>query len=181
MRIPVRHVGYSLMLLVVATSWQPCHAKAQTDAGFVESEDTHYYDFWPGTWVQVVDGVVDTSATTFTVRRSVNSAAFHETWRQVYDGRSRQSVGLRSWDQVNGRWMFVWVSDNALFQVWEGQRIEDQWYMVKEFEVDGEVFLSRQSWIPTGDDQLTRTIERSTDGGRTWVVRIRESYRRAGD
>lgn len=95
----------------------------------VESEDTHYYDFWPGTWVEVVDGRADTSATTFTVRRSVHPAAFEEDWRLVYNGASHQSTALRAWDQVNNRWMFTWISDNALFQVWEGQKRGDHWYI----------------------------------------------------
>ncbi len=168
--------GLTLVGLVLLCQAPIAHA--QTDAEMVESEDTHYYDFWPGKWVEVVNGRADTSATTFTVRRSVHPAAFEEDWRQVYDGGSYQSTALRSWDQVANRWMFTWVSDNALFQVWEGEKIGDHWYIVKEFEIDGETILSRQAWIPEGENRLTRTIERSTDGGRTWTTRFRMTFER---
>ena len=143
-----------------------------------ESVDTRYYDFWPGTWVEVVDGRVDTSATTFTVRRSVHPAAFVENWRLVYDGAAHRSTALRAWDQVAGRWMFTWVSDNGLYQVWEGEKVEGHWYIVRAFTVDGTRFLSRQAWIPEGTDRLVRVMERSFDDGRTWEVRSRTRFER---
>ncbi|NNM34421.1 MAG: hypothetical protein HKO53_15190 [Gemmatimonadetes bacterium] len=171
-----RCIRASLTLCALALLWQTPAAQAQTDAAMIESEDTHYYDFWPGTWVEVIDGRADTLATTFTVRRSVHPAAYEESWRQVYDGGSYQSTALRAWDQVAGRWMFTWVSDNALFQVWEGQKIGEDWYIVKEFEIDGAVILSRQAWIPEGEHRLTRILERSTDGGHTWTTRYRGTF-----
>ena len=151
---------------------------AQTDAAMQESEDTHYFDFWPGTWVEVVDGVADTSATVFKVRQSVNPAAFEEDWRLVYDGKAHYSTALRAWDQVTNRWMFSWVSDNGIFQVWDGVKVGDDWYITKEFNIDGEIVHSRQAWIPDSDDRLTRILERSTDGGETWETRYRTVFQR---
>jgi len=156
-------------------------AYAQTDTAMAESEDTHYYDFWPGMWVEVVDGRADTSAATFTVRRSIHPAAFEEEWRLVYDGKPHFSTALRAWDQVAGRWMFTWVSDNGLFQMWEGEKVGDDWYIVKEFESNGETFLSRQAWIPESDNRLTRILERSTDGGTTWTTRYRNTFERVSN
>jgi hypothetical protein len=163
-------LSFTVLLLCIRV------AVAQTDAAMEESEDTHYYDFWPGTWVEVVDGVVDTSATIFTVRRSVSAASYEEDWRLVYDGESHESKALRAWDQVNERWMFTWISDNGLFQVWEGQKVGDDWYIVKEFNIDGEIILSRQAWIPEGDHRLRRVLQRSTDGGETWVTRYEGEF-----
>lgn len=82
-----------------------------------------YYDFWPGHWVRIVDGRPDTKASSFAVRRSVHAAAFEEEWRLVSEtGKVSTSRAFRAWDQVGRRWMFAWISDNALFQVWEGAR-----------------------------------------------------------
>lgn len=54
----------------------------------------------------------------------------------------------------------------------------DDWYIVREFEIQGDRFLSRQAWLPEGPDELTRVMERSFDGGRTWEPRSRTRFRR---
>ena len=164
------------ILLIFALSLCTTCLFAQTDANFVESEDTHYFDFWPGTWIEVVDGAVDSSATRFVVKKSVNPASFEEEWIQVYDGSSHRSVALRSWDQVNNRWAFVWVSDNALFQVWDGVKIDGDWYITKEFVIDGKSIHSRQAWIPLGGSRLRRILQRSEDGGQTWFTRYESIF-----
>ena len=72
----------------------------------------------------------------------------------------------------------VWVSDNALFQVWDGQKVGDRWYIVREFEIDRKRFLARQAWWPEGVDRVVRVSERSFDGGETWQPRFRQEYGR---
>jgi hypothetical protein len=74
--------------------------------------------------------------------------------------------------------MFSWVSDNGLFQVWQGEKVGDDWYIVREFDFEGQKFLSRQAWIPDGANRLTRVMERSTDGGKTWQTRSRSVFQR---
>lgn len=152
----------------------------QTDAPMTESEDTHYYDFWPGNWAEIVDGRPDPTADRFEVRRVVSQAAFEETWHLVYDGddHATVSMALRAWDQVTGSWRFVWIGDNGLFQVWEGEKVDGDWYIVKEFEIGGQTILSRQAWIPDGDDRVVRLHQRSTDSGRTWTTRYRTVFER---
>jgi hypothetical protein len=164
---------------VVVTLALPAIAAGQTDAPYAESADTHYFDFWPGTWAHLIDGRPDPKATTFRVSRSVHPAAYEEGWTLVDDkGVARRSRGLRAWDQTRQRWMFAWVSDNGLFQVWDGERVGEHWYIVRAFEVNGERFLSRQAWIPQGPDRLIRIMERSTDGGTTWQLRSRTEFGR---
>ena len=153
-------------------------AAAQTTRPLVENADTHYFDFFVGRWFPAVDGRVDTTGTSFTVRRSVNAAAFEEQWAQRLDNRVLRSVAFRAWDQVANRWMFSWVSDNGLFQVWQGEKVGDDWYIVREFDFEGQKFLSRQAWIPDGPNRLTRVMERSTDGGKTWQTRSRGVFQR---
>lgn len=169
------HAGIALALLALAAA---APLAAQTTAPFADTPEAHYFDFWPGTWVEVVDGVPDTSATRFVVRRSVHPAAFEERWRLVFDGRALHATALRAWDRTAERWMFTWVSDNGLYQVWEGRKFGDDWYIIREFEVDGERFLSRQAWIPRGEDELVRVMERSFDDGGTWEPRSRTVFRR---
>ena len=153
---------------------------AQTDAPPAASPEMKYYAFWPGTWVRVINGRPDGNASSFVVKRSVHAASFDEDWRLVTDaGTVSTSRAIRAWDQVGKRWMFVWISDNALFQVWDGQKVGDRWYIVREFEIEGKRFLSRQAWWPDGQDRVVRVSERSFDGGATWQLRFREEYARA--
>jgi len=153
-------------------------AGAQTMRPLVESADTHYFDFFVGRWLAVVDGRTDSTGTSFVVRRSVNPAAYEEEWNQRVDSVLIRSVAIRAWDQVANRWMFTWVSDNGLYQVWQGEKIGQDWYIVREFDFEGQKFLSRQAWIPDGADRLTRVLERSTDGGRTWQTRSKGTFQR---
>lgn len=164
-----------VVILVLASA----QSQAQTEAPPKPSPEMRYYDFWPGQWARVVNGHVDPKASSFNVKRGLHDAAFEEEWRLVNDqGKVATSRALRAWDQVSGRWMFAWVSDNALFQVWEGRKFGEHWYIVREFEVEGRRFLSRQGWWPSGPDRILRVSERSFDGGKTWETRSREEYGR---
>lgn len=164
----------ALAMMVACAIAMRAHAQATP----ASSADARYYDFFPGTWYEIKDGVRDTVAT-FTIRRGVNPSAFEEQWRLVIDsGRVSRSTGLRAWDAASGKWMFVWVSDLGHFQVWDGVKVGDHWYIQRPFEQGGRRFISRQAWIPDGPDRLLRVMERSLDDGRTWQPRSRTTYQR---
>lgn len=163
-----------LFISVIVGSFSPSPASGQEEP----SSESRYYDFWPGTWVEVVDGCPDASATTFTVRRSVGESVFEERWTLVYEGGEHRSAALRAWDTAAGRWMFTWADEEGRFQVWEGTKFGDDWYIVREFEIQGDRFLSRQAWLREGSDELTRVMERSFDDGGTWEPRFRTRFRR---
>ena len=157
-------------LLILASAFD---VLAQDVAPLVESSDTHYYDFWVGRWAVVKEGAVDPAGPTFTVTRGVHAAAVEETWGGAIDARA-----FRTWDKTAGRWMHVWVSANGLFQVWEGRRVGKDWYMFKEFEINGDRYLSRQGILRVDESRAVRISERSDDGGQTWTVRFREELQR---
>jgi hypothetical protein len=141
--------------------------------------DARYYDFWPGTWYRVIDGEIDTTNTRFHVTPGIHSAAFEETWRLVIDSTTTITArALRAWDAGAGHWQYVWISDDGLFQVWEGRRVNGDWYIYREFEGQGEPLLSRQAWLPQESGRVVRISEQSSDGGATWRRRFREEYRR---
>lgn len=145
-------------------------AAAQTNAPFKSNAQSRYYDFWPGVWQQVIDGEPDPAATTFVVRRSIHPAVYIEEWTQVDEGIARKSIAIRAWDQVNKQWKFTWVGENALYQTWHSERVGDDWYIVKEWNIDGQAFLTRQAWIPDGPDTLMRVFERSFDHRASWEL-----------
>jgi hypothetical protein len=141
-----------------------------------DSGDLHYYDRWPGVWHQVQGGRVD-SLPTFEVRRGPGNS-FLEHWYLVVDGTRSPSFALRSWDPATRTWRLIRVADPGHFQIWDGIKASDGWYVIRPFGEGTGAFLSRQAWIPQGPDRLLRSIERSTDDGRTWIVRYRDVFQR---
>jgi len=155
--------------------------RAQDVAAFkADNADTRYFDFWEGNWRRSVDGKIDEKGTEFRVRRGVHRSSFVEEWDMTVDGNRIRANALRAWDKTNNRWMYTWASENALFQVWEGRKVGDDWYIYREFGSGDQRYLLRQAWIPKDRDHLTRVSEKSVDGGQTWTLRFREEYVRIG-
>ena len=126
------------------------------------------------------DGVADTAGTRFEVTPSVHPAAFEERWRLVLDdGQELRSTALRAWDKTAGRWMYTWVSDNGLYQVWEGRKDRHGWWVYRHFDVDGDRYLSRQGFFPLKDGSVLRISQKSYDEGITWEERFRQRLARA--
>lgn len=164
-----------LVLIVTLLFAGVADAPAQ-DRGSPDAGDVRYYDAWPGAWHRI-DGERVEPVPTFVVRRGPGHS-FLEDWYLEIDGKRAPSFGLRSWDPESRTWRLVWVSDPGLFQIWDGIRHPDGWYIVRRFGEGPGAFLSRQAWIPQGPDRMLRTIERSTDDGKTWTVRYRDVFTR---
>jgi catechol 2,3-dioxygenase-like lactoylglutathione lyase family enzyme len=77
--------------------------------------------------------------------------------------------------------MYTWVSDNGLYQVWEGRKADGNWFIYRPFDINGDNYLSRQAWIPEGPNRLMRISEKSYDDGKTWQLRFKEHFERAND
>jgi len=170
----IRNWTIAFLLIAVAST-----GAAQDLLPFTaDTPDTKYFDFWPGVWRSVVDGRVEPDGTTFRVRRDVHKSAFVEEWTMKIGETRMRATALRAWDKTAGRWMFTWVSDNGLYQVWEGRKVGDDWYIYREFDIAGDRYLSRQAWIPKGPNKLTRISERSDDGGKTWKLRFKQEFQR---
>lgn len=169
----------SVLLIVVLSPLLPVTAQ-DTDA-FIPEGDATYYDFWEGSWYLEVDGEPDTSASRFTVRKTVHPAGWYEDWYMVIDSTTTWTAeAIRAWDKTQERWMYTWISDNGLFQVWEGRKTGDDWHIYKHFDINGDKYLSRQGWIPGSPDRVMRISEKSYDEGKSWELRFREYYVRVG-
>ncbi|HUP21225.1 MAG TPA: hypothetical protein VM778_14910 [Gemmatimonadota bacterium] len=169
---PARTILRAAALALLAMLATAVRSPAQEAAA-----DSAWYDFWPGAWYRIEDGE-RAEAPTFVVRRDVRPAAFLEEWRLTIDGEPSRSTGYRVWDAAAGRWTFFWSSDRGHVQLWEGRKVNGIWGIERPFEQEGRRFVSRQSWIPEGPDQVRRVFERSIDEGRTWEPRLEEIYAR---
>ena len=140
------------------------------------NSETGYFDFLEGEWYREQDGKTDLTPA-FRIVKGIHPAHWNEEWFGSRDSTLKISAtGLRVWDKVNNKWRFVWVSDNGLFQNWEGKKIGNDWYFYHFFDVGGDKYLSRQGWLPAGENKFTRISEKSYDDGRTWQLRFKISY-----
>ncbi len=150
---------------------------AQDADAFVPKGEATYYDFWEGTWYMEVSGKADTNASRFTVSQTVHPAGWYEDWYMVIDSATTwKAEAIRAWDKTNQQWMYTWISDNGLFQVWEGRKSGKDWYIYKHFDINGDKYLSRQGWIPVSENRIMRISEKSYDEGKTWELRFKEYY-----
>jgi hypothetical protein len=140
-------------------------------------EDARFYNFWEGTWYRITENnTLDTTAF-FKVRKGVHRFAFEEEWEVMADGKQIRSTAIRVWDKTNKKWGFVWVSDNGLFQVWDSKKENGIWYIYKNFDVNGDKYLSRQAWILQPNGDVLRISEKSYDSIK-WEPRFRISYKK---
>ncbi|MEO1051288.1 MAG: hypothetical protein AAFX87_11705 [Bacteroidota bacterium] len=147
------------------------YAKAQTG---LQTSDSTYYQHWIGKWYKFEGGNL-ANAPTFIVKRGLYHSSFEEYWIGAGGGFS---TAWRAWDSRTQQWDFAWMSIDALFQLWEGKKIKGIWYMYRMFIIDEKEVISRQAFIPKGQNELVRTSEHSRDGGKTWQLRFKETYRK---
>ena len=143
---------------------------AQDMKPFIPEGDAKYFDFWEGTWCLLKDdNTIDTSIC-FKVRRSVNPSSFIEEWQPG-------ALALRAWDKTNNKWGFVWISSNGLYQVWDTKKVDNNWYIYKEFNINGEKYLSRQGFILQPDGTVLRISEKTHDE-KTWELRFSQRLKK---
>jgi hypothetical protein len=167
----MKKYSFLIFLLLTITGF------AQDIKPFTPSGEANYYNFWEGNWYKVVNDKPDITSTHFKVSKGIHPAAWMEEWDMVIDSTLRiKASAIRAWDKTNNKWMYTWVSDNGLFQVWEGRKVDNDWYIYKEFDINGDKYLSRQGWIPMEKNKLMRISEKSYDNGKTWQLRFKEFY-----
>lgn len=130
--------------------------------------DSTYYNFWEGNWYAVENGKIDTTINWFKVKRGINPLVFEEDWSMGAPDNQSKAKGIRAWDVVNQTWQYIWMHESGLFQIWEGRKVGEHWYIYKHFNINGDAYLSRQVWLYSGDNELTRISEKSYDEGKTW-------------
>ena len=140
----------------------------------VAKNDSTYYKSWVGEWYKIEEDQLSNQPT-FVVKRGLYASSFEEYWM---DAGGNFSMAWRAWDSRTRQWDFAWMSTDGFFQLWEGKKIDNIWYMVRTFIIDGKEVLSRQAFIPQAENELIRTSEHSRDNGKTWQLRFRETYRK---
>lgn len=159
---------FFLLMLMLAGS-----LSAQDMKPFYPEGDAKYFDFWKGTWYLMKDDNSIDSNSFFVVRELVHPSCFMEEWH--FEGNN--AVALRTWDKINNRWGYAWVSANGLYQVWDTKKVNKHWYIYKQFTISGDTYLSRQSLIQQSDGTVFRLSEKSYDE-KKWELRFRQRLKK---
>ena len=163
----IKSIGNIQVLFLILFAFQ---SYAQDQNALVLTDDAKYFSFWSGNWVLLRDdGSVD-STTFYNVKHGVHEAAYAEEWQM---GPGNKSIAIRAWDKTNSKWGFVWVSSNGLFQVWDTRKVGKDWYIYKEFDVNGDKYMSRQGFLLQADGTVLRISEKSYDGIK-WELRFKQ-------
>lgn len=140
-------------------------------------EGADVFDFLLGRWRGTERAIDDTGAekivatTDIVASKVLGGCAIEERWT-VRDGDSKvlfHSLLLRSFDRATRRWMLSYVDDDLSHQLYEGRPHDGGWAFHRTRETDdGKTVHVRIVWKRSarGVEQI---IERSTDGGITWV------------
>ena len=174
-----KRIKYDLLkyIFLFILLWLSHPGKSQDTKSLNPENDAQYFDFWKGTWYIEKGGKPDTASNYMQITQGVNPDVWKEEWRLLTpDGKTLYSSAIRAWDKTNNKWMFVWISDNGLFQIWEGRKYGDDWYICRDFDVNGDKYLSRQGFIPVSKNRVMRISEKSHDNGKTWELRFKEYY-----
>ena len=96
--------------------------------------------------------------------------ALEEDWTATKDGQTLFTAKVvRAYDASTRRWSVYYVDDQLNSQIYEGRRDATGWRFVRTRLDNGSTIHVRLTWRPAegGYEQL---IERSRDGGKTWVL-----------
>ena len=126
---------------------------------------------WEGSSYSVAGQDTTQDATMLVESRPIyGGCALEEQWRVVQDGKTLFTARvLRAYDAPTGRWLVYYVDDQLNSQFYEGKHEGGRWRFLRT-RMDGATPIQvRLTWLPAGQG-YEQLIERSRDGGKTWVL-----------
>lgn len=168
-----------LILMIVFVSLTACVFRQETPAQINEKQNLEkertFFDFLIGDWK--LEKLQTPSETSFGGRdlykfkKSLDGDAIESEWFFNRGTKSKPNFtnGLyfSAFDNLTKIWSFYYISPTAA-QYYEGKKENGNWYFYKKFNINGEEFLQRQNWKKLDQQRISREIENSKDGGRTW-------------
>jgi hypothetical protein len=157
----------------------PAAAWAPQAPACAERSEFGWLDFWLGEWRVVVG---EQQVGTNRIRKVLDGCAITEDWADARGGMGRSLFYV---SPATGQWRQVWVTNTALAPggVKEKRliaRYPDGGVRFQgEIASGGAVVLDRTTLRPMDDGRIRQTIERSQDGGVTWIVGFDAMYVRA--
>lgn len=165
-----------LIMFVIAVICIPFFVTAQSfEPDQTDKMERDYFDFLIGEWKIIqkksTEGITTGGKDTYTFRKGLDSNAIISEWYFNRGTKSNpnytQGLYYSAYDNLTDAWSFYYISAVSS-QYYQGKKEDGQWYFYREFTIEGNTFLQRQSWLSQNDSTLIRTIENSTDNGKSW-------------
>lgn len=177
----------TIVLTTVMLAVSPFFAVAQSfTPDEMDLKERDYFDFLIGEWhivqKKTTNGTTTGGRDTYTFRKGLDGNAILSEWYfnrgTETDPNYTEGLYYSAYDNLTDAWSFYYISA-ASAQYYEGKKEDEQWYFYREFTIEGNSFLQRQSWKLKNDLTLIRTIENSSDNGRNWEKVVVTTLRRA--
>jgi hypothetical protein len=171
-RLPRRLLAGLLLSALAA----PAAAWTSQATSCAQRPEFAWLDFWIGDWrVFVGEQQVGTNA----IHKVLDGCAITEDWADARGGSGRSLFYV---SPVTGQWRQVWVTNTALAPGGVKEKRLIARYPDGGIRFQGEiaagdtVVLDRTTLRPVEDGRVRQTIERSQDGGVTWITGFDAMY-----
>lgn len=152
-----------------------CSAQSLAPDEADKSERNHF-DFLIGEWKiiekKTMSGTESGGFDTYIFKKDLEKNAIRSEWYfnrgTVSEPNYTEGLYYSAYDNLTNAWSFYYISPVSA-QYYQGQKEDGVWFFYREFTIEGNAFLQRQSWKLLNQSTLLRTIENSDDKGRTWV------------
>jgi hypothetical protein len=170
-----------LALLAAISSTTPARAQDSTAPGKPATPcggtEFHQFDFWLGDWDAYDAGDPTKVVARNHVTPMLGGCAVREVYQQT-DGLVGESFS--AYDASRGRWHQSWVTNRGTLLLLDGGLNGDRMTLTaSQNSPGGTESLLRGVWHREGSD-VRETVDRSTDGGKTWSLVFDIVFRRHG-
>jgi len=133
-------------------------------------------DFWIGTWDVFTPGGF--LAGRNVVEKDFNGCTIHEMWTST--GGAFTGGSYNYFDPAAGHWKQKWVDSGGSIMEMDGRIVDGTMsFSGKTTDKNGKSELTRMSLTPNSDGSVRQFIERSRDGGETWLLYFEGNYVKA--
>jgi hypothetical protein len=160
---------------------------AGTKNGPCSRPEYRQFDFYVGEWdlesrvfMQDLDKRghwVETKARD-RVRVTLNGCVLEEYFEGSPPGVPQRGMSFSMYDAQSGKWRQQWVDDEGNWSSYSGGFQTGQMVLYRERTENGKKILQRQVYFNITSNSFDWSMERSTNGGRSWIVTWTLRYRR---
>ncbi len=178
-----------IMMLAIACASRPMQAAPATRAPDVAARKapcrgdarTTGFDYWLGVWdVRPHGAPANAPVSENRITLEQDGCVIQEHWRSAANGPAAGYTGtsFTTFDRARGVWHQTWVDNTGSVAVFEGSLDPSGDLVLLRVPMPGDVDATRgrMSYRRQPDGSVRQIVERSTDGGATWLTAIDLHY-----
>ncbi len=141
-----------------------------------ENSELAAFDFLIGKWTTYEKSISSKDTTVYgpsviSISKSSDGFSIIENWQiKNHDTLLFKAVLHRVYDGMAKKWILSYSDSELNYQVWDGRKENNVWQFYRERFKDGKKIIVKQKWVKISNQKTQQIIERSFDGGVTWVT-----------